>query len=82
MKFLFAYPDADEKPSFDTNFDEAFVAKVYERAKHRAPFLAETTVSGKNAAPDFTKTRPTITRLLAAARLKIYIFATAFQDTA
>jgi sarcosine oxidase subunit beta len=41
---LFAYPDADEKPSFDTNFDEAFVAKVYERAQHRARFLAETTV--------------------------------------
>jgi sarcosine oxidase subunit beta len=41
---LFAYPDADEKPSFDTNFDESFVGKVYERAKHRAPFLTETEV--------------------------------------
>lgn len=41
---LFAYPDADEQPSFDTNFEESFVAKVYQRAKHRAPFLAETTV--------------------------------------
>ena len=41
---LFAYPDADEQPNFDTNFDEAFIAKVYQRAKHRAPFLTETTV--------------------------------------
>ena len=41
---LFAYPDANEKPGFDTNFDKAFIAKVYERATHRAPFLAETTV--------------------------------------
>ncbi len=41
---LFAYPDQDEKPSFDTNFDEAFIEKVYKRAKHRAPFLTETTV--------------------------------------
>jgi sarcosine oxidase subunit beta len=41
---LFAYPDADEKPSFDTNFDESFIAKVYGKAKHRAPFLAETEV--------------------------------------
>ena len=41
---LFAYPDADEKPSFDTNFDESFIPKVYEKAKHRAPFLAETEV--------------------------------------
>jgi len=41
---LFAYPDADENPSFDTNFDESFIPKVYEKAKHRAPFLAETEV--------------------------------------
>jgi len=41
---LFAFPDADGKSSFDTNFDESFIPKVYERAKHRAAFLAETTV--------------------------------------
>jgi sarcosine oxidase subunit beta len=41
---LFAYPDADEQPSFDTNFDQTFIDKVYERAKHRAPFLTATTV--------------------------------------
>lgn len=41
---LFAYPDADESPSFDTNFDESFIAKVYGKAKHRAPFLTETTL--------------------------------------
>lgn len=41
---LFAFPDADEKPSFDTSFDESFISKVYERARHRAAFLAETTV--------------------------------------
>jgi sarcosine oxidase, subunit beta len=40
---LFAYPDPDEKPSFETNFDESFIEKVYDRARHRAPFLAETT---------------------------------------
>lgn len=42
-EIFFAYPDCAEKPSFDTNFDESFIAKVYERAKHRAPFLYETT---------------------------------------
>ncbi|MGI8639429.1 MAG: NAD(P)/FAD-dependent oxidoreductase [Pyrinomonadaceae bacterium] len=42
-EILFAYPDRDEKPSFDTNFDESFVAKVYKKAKHRAPFLYKTT---------------------------------------
>jgi sarcosine oxidase subunit beta len=40
---LFAYPDPDEKASFDTGFDESFIEKVYARAKHRSPFLYETT---------------------------------------
>ncbi len=39
---LFAYPDPDEKSSFDTNFDQSFIEKVYERAKHRSSFLYET----------------------------------------
>jgi sarcosine oxidase, subunit beta len=39
---LFAYPDPGEKASFDTRFDESFIEKVYERARHRAPFLYET----------------------------------------
>lgn len=39
---LFACPDADGKSACDTDFDEAFVGKVYERAKHRSPFLYET----------------------------------------
>ena len=40
---LFAYPDPQETSSFDVDFDEAFIEKVYERARHRAPFLFETT---------------------------------------
>ncbi len=39
---LFAYPDPDEKTSFDTDFDELFIEKVYGKAKHRSPFLFET----------------------------------------
>ena len=39
---IFAYPDADGKESFDTNFEESFIEKVYERAKHRSTFLSET----------------------------------------
>ena len=41
-EILFAYPDPDEKNSFDTNFDESFIEKVYDRARHRSPFLYET----------------------------------------
>ena len=39
---LFAYPDASEKSSINTDFDELFIGKVYERAQHRSPFLYET----------------------------------------
>ncbi|HMU34404.1 MAG TPA: FAD-binding oxidoreductase [Pyrinomonadaceae bacterium] len=38
---LFAYPDRDEAPSFNTQFDAAFSDKVYELARHRAQFLFE-----------------------------------------
>lgn len=41
-EILFAYPDPNEENSFDTNFDESFIEKVYEKAKHRSPFLYET----------------------------------------
>src|SRR5205085_8267803 len=41
---LFAYPDPEEKPTFKTEFDDAFIAKVYEKAEMRAPFLAQTSV--------------------------------------
>ena len=39
---LFAYPDPDEKPSTDTNFEPLFIEKVYEQAKHRSEFLYRT----------------------------------------
>jgi sarcosine oxidase, subunit beta len=41
---LFAYPDPQQIAGFNTEFDDDFVGKVYKRASHRAPFLADTTV--------------------------------------
>jgi sarcosine oxidase subunit beta len=38
---LFAYPDPSEQPSLITDFEQSFVGKVYEKAKHRAPFLCD-----------------------------------------
>jgi sarcosine oxidase subunit beta len=40
-EILFAYPDPEEPSSVRTEFDDGFVAKVYERAKCRAKFLFE-----------------------------------------
>ncbi len=42
-ELLFAYPDKNEKPSFDREFDKAFIPKVYERAEKYAPFLSTST---------------------------------------
>lgn len=39
---LFAYPDPEEKDSFNTDFDPSFIDKVYERARSRSPFLYRT----------------------------------------
>jgi len=36
---LFACPDPNEAPSVSTKFDESFCENVYERARHRSPFL-------------------------------------------
>ena len=41
---LFAFPDRDEPASTNCEFDEAFIAKVYEHAGHRAEFLGSSTV--------------------------------------
>lgn len=41
---LFAYPDPGETTSIRTDFEETFIAKVYERAKLRADFLFESEV--------------------------------------
>ena len=41
---LFAYPDRDETPTFLTDFEDEFIGKVYEKVRHRVPFLAGATV--------------------------------------
>ena len=43
-EILFAYPDRDEQPSVNTEFEESFIDKVYERARCRAAFLYDTDV--------------------------------------
>lgn len=41
---LFACPDPDEPSSECLDFDERFIGKVYEKARHRAPFLFDSDV--------------------------------------
>jgi sarcosine oxidase, subunit beta len=41
---LMAWPDPSETPGFKTEFDPAFIEKIFKRAAHRAPVLARAVV--------------------------------------
>lgn len=76
---LFAYPDADEKPSFETNFDESFIEKVYERAKHRAPFLYKTEVVREKCRAGLYENTPDHHAILGGCEIEGLYFANGFS---
>jgi sarcosine oxidase subunit beta len=76
---LFAYPDADETPSFDTNFDESFIAKVYKRARHRAPFLYETEVVREKCRAGLYENTPDHHAILGGCEIEGLYFANGFS---
>jgi sarcosine oxidase, subunit beta len=78
-EILFAYPDANEQTSFDTNFDESFIGKVYEKAEHRSPFLFETKpVLGKCRAGLYENT-PDHHAILGGCEIEGLYFANGFS---
>jgi sarcosine oxidase, subunit beta len=78
-EILFAYPDADEQPSFDTNFDEAFIAKVYERAEHRAPFLSATEVIRKKCRAGLYENTPDHHAIIGGCKVEGLYFCNGFS---
>lgn len=78
-EILFAYPDADEKSSFDTNFDESFIEKVYERAKHRSPFLYETEVVKEKCRAGLYENTPDHHAILGKCLVEGLYFANGFS---
>lgn len=78
-EIFFAYPDAREKPSFDTNFDESFIAKVYERAKHRAAFLYETTPILEKCRAGLYENTPDHHAILGGCEIEGLYFASGFS---
>ena len=76
---MFAYPDADEAPNFDTNFDESFIAKVYKIAKHRAPFLAETEVVREKCRAGLYENTPDHHAILGGCSIAGLYFANGFS---
>lgn len=78
-EILFAFPDVDEQPSFDTNFDETFVEKVYEKARHRAPFLYDTEVVREKCRAGLYENTPDHHAILGACEVAGLYFANGFS---
>lgn len=78
-EIFFAYPDTDEKSSVDTNFDCSFIKKVYERAKHRAAFLYETTPILEKCRAGLYENTPDHHAILGRCEIEGLYFASGFS---
>lgn len=76
---LFAYPDAQEKESFDVNFDEAFIEKVYARARHRSPFLFDTKIIREKCRAGLYENTPDHHAILGGCAVAGLYFANGFS---
>jgi sarcosine oxidase subunit beta len=78
-EILFAYPDPNEQNSFDTNFNESFIEKVYERAKHRSPFLFETKIIREKCRAGLYENTPDHHAILGRCAVEGLYFANGFS---
>ena len=78
-EILFAYPDPTEANSFDTNFDESFIEKVYERARHRSPYLYETKPILKKCRAGLYENTPDHHAILGGCGIEGLYFANGFS---
>lgn len=76
---LFAYPDPDEPCSLNTEFEDAFVNKVYEKAKPRAPFLYEAKVVSDKCRAGLYENTPDHHAILGGCGVKGLYFANGFS---
>lgn len=78
-EILFAYPDRGEKPSFDTNFEESFIEKVYAQAARRAPFLCQTKVIREKCRAGLYENTPDHHAILGGCEIENLYFAVGFS---
>jgi len=78
-EMLFAYPDPTERPSFSTDFDEAFFGKIYDRAKHRAPFLCDSEIVKKKCRAGLYENTPDHHAILGGCHVEGLYFANGFS---
>ncbi len=76
---LFAYPDPDEPDGFSTEFDEAFIEKVYEKARHRAAFLFESAVIREKCRAGLYENTPDHHAILGGCGVEGLYFAVGFS---
>ena len=78
-ELMFAYPDADESPSFETSLDDGFVEKIRERARLRAPFLYETKVVREKCRVGLYENTPDHHAILGSCEIEGLYFANGFS---
>jgi sarcosine oxidase, subunit beta len=76
---LFAYHDPDEPASDSTEFDETFIEKVYAKARHRAPFLADSEVVLEKCRAGLYENTPDHHAILGGCEVEGLYFACGFS---
>ncbi|MEQ1763257.1 MAG: FAD-binding oxidoreductase [Pyrinomonadaceae bacterium] len=76
---LFAYPDPDETTSIRTDFEDTFIAKVYDRAKLRADFLFESEVVRERCRAGLYENSPDHHAILGGCGVEGLYFANGFS---
>jgi sarcosine oxidase, subunit beta len=76
---FFAFPDRDEKVSFDTSFDESFIPKVIEKARHRAKFLGEAQIIREKCRAGLYEITPDHHAILGGCEVEGLYFANGFS---
>lgn len=76
---LFAYPDPDEPLGFSTDFDEAFLGKVGEKAAHRAPFLSGASIVYEKCRAGLYENSPDHHAILGGCEIEGVYFANGFS---
>jgi sarcosine oxidase subunit beta len=76
---LFAFPDTDEQSGFSTIFDDGFIDKVYRKARHRAPFLAESEVIREKCRAGLYENTPDHHPIIGGCETRGLYFATGFS---
>ena len=78
-QLMFAYPDPDEVPSFETALDDGFVEKIREKARLRAPFLFETQVVREKCRVGLYENTPDHHAILGGCEVEGLYFANGFS---